>query len=544
MTPRVRHFRQILVWPLQMMPIREGGEIQEPWELLQRDGDGPWREVLDEFECAPEAFQPRHYSEFVTFLPYVRRFLYGEGRGRGGSPGADSPIRVFRRKDVARVRMTFPDAEAPLDVDVTHVDLHFFYDLDIAILAVEIAADDLKLTRAQDILFRFGRAYPTYWTHDGRGGHCLTKAEWLDADGNVLAASDYDEREKYLAFVGTRRATRFADHWTYLLRPLVPHHTGEPGIVRYRQIEFSRMPLCAYLAMDDAKALTRADFVRLGLVARPEESDALPYSPRYLKDFEERYCHDPYWNEESPGRPGTRYMTTGQAFLMIGDADDPYFVERESGLLAQFRHQYFQLFLIPHMHKATLLMLSDRMVDALNKLVIQDAESVRRFKRSIRQLLEIFLRFTHRYWFHEVSDQPHAKALYRMTAGFLGNDALYAEIRDEVWDMSAYLEADTLRRQANTVVRLTVVTTFGLIGTVATGFLGMNLFALAEVSLAEKVAWFVAVLLPVTALTFYTIVKSKRLSDFLEALSDERMPARAKLASLADVWKTPWRTRL
>ena len=72
----------------------------------------------------------------------------------------------------------------------------------------------------------------------------------------------------------------------------------------------------------------------------------------------------------------------------------------------------------------------------------------------------------------------------------------------------------------------------------------MNLFALADVSLAEKVAWFVAVLVPVTALTFYTIVKSKRLSDFLEALSDERMPARGKVASLADVWKTPWKTRL
>jgi len=544
MSPLVRQFRQILIWPLQLMPIREGEQIQEPWELLERTTDHPWREVLDEFECAPEAFQPRHYSEFVTFLPYVRRFLYGEGRGRGGSPGADSPIRVFRRKDVARVRMSFPDDERPLDVDIAHVDLHFFYDLDIAILCVEIAADNLPLTRAQDILFRFGRAYPTYWTHDGRGGHCLSKAEWLDADGNVLAASDYDEREKYLAFVGERRATRFADHWTFLLRPMVPHHTGEPGIVRYRQIEFSRMPLCAYLAMDDTRSLTRADFVRLGLVARPEESEALPFSPRYLKDFEERYCHDPYWNEEATGRPGTRYMTTGQAFLMVGDADDPYFVERESGLLGQFRHQYFQLFLIPHMHKATLLMLSDRMVDALNKLTIQDAESVRRFKRSIRQLLEIFLRFTHRYWFHEVSDQPHAKALYRMTAGFLGNDALYSEIHDEVWDMSAYLEADTLRRQANTVVRLTVVTTFGLIGTVATGFLGMNLFALADVSVAEKVAWFVAVLIPVTALTFCTIVKSKRLSDFLEALSDERMPARGKVASLADVWKTPWKTRL
>jgi hypothetical protein len=41
----------------------------------------------------------------------------------------------------------------------------------------------------------------------------------------------------------------------------------------------------------------------------------------------------------------------------------------------------------------------------------------------------------------------------------------------------------------------------------------------------------------VTAITFYTIVKSKRLSDFLEAISDERLPPTAKLRSLLDVWK-------
>ena len=169
---------------------------------------------------------------------------------------------------------------------------------------------------------------------------------------------------------------------------------------------------------------------------------------------------------------------------------------------------------------------------------------MRRFKRTIRQLLEIFLSFTHRYWFHEVSDQPQAKEIYRMKSGFLGNDTLYTEIHGEIWDMSAYLEADTLRRQANTVVRLTVVTTFGLIGTVATGFLGMNLFSLAESTMVEKVAWFVAVIAPVSALTAYTIVKSKRLSDFLEALSDERMPARDKLSSFGDVWRKPWKTRL
>ena len=65
----------------------------------------------------------------------------------------------------------------------------------------------------------------------------------------------------------------------------------------------------------------------------------------------------------------------------------------------------------------------------------------------------------------------------------------------------------------------------------------MNLLALAESTFWEKAGYFVLVLVPTTVLTFYTIVKSKRLSDFLEALSDERLPASAKFKSLLDVWK-------
>lgn len=538
-TKHVRHFRQILLWPLQLAPIREGAQIQEHWEVLEKiDVDNPWHALRDEFDCDPGEFQQRHYSEFVTFLPYVRRFLYGDARGcAGGAASGDSPIRVFRRSDVAAVRMTFPGkADAPVTFAVAHVDLCFFYDIDVAILVVEIHADDLPLAVVQDTMYRFGRAYPTYWNDAGLGGHCLQKAEWLAADGTVLAASDYEERAKYLEFVGRFRAPRFASHWQFLLRPLVPDHSDQPGPMRYRQVEYIRMPLLAYLAMDDARELSRGDFVRLGLVTAPGASGSLPYAPHYVRDFESRYCYDQFWNEQRSDRPGTRFMACGHAFAIVGDASQPFFTDREAGLLGQFRHQYFLLFLIPHLHKASLLMFSDRMVDALNRLDISDAEQVKRFKRVIRALLEIFLRFTHRYWFHEVSDQPQAKELYRMTSEYLGTDRLYMEIREELEDMSEYLEADTLRRQANTVVRLTVVTTFGLIGTVVTGFLGMNLLALADAPLVERLMWFVVVLFPVTAITLFTIVKSKRLSDFLEALSDERLPAKAKLGTLAAVF--------
>ncbi len=77
---RVRHFRQILLWPLQLMPLREGKQVQRHWEVLQSGGaDNPWHEVVDEFGGAPGHYQERHYNELVTFLPYVQRFLYGEG---------------------------------------------------------------------------------------------------------------------------------------------------------------------------------------------------------------------------------------------------------------------------------------------------------------------------------------------------------------------------------------------------------------------------------------------------------------------------------
>jgi len=36
-TTVVRHFRQILLWPLQLMPIRPGSQIQEHWELLDQE---------------------------------------------------------------------------------------------------------------------------------------------------------------------------------------------------------------------------------------------------------------------------------------------------------------------------------------------------------------------------------------------------------------------------------------------------------------------------------------------------------------------------
>ena len=176
----VRHFRQILLWPLQLMPIRPGTQIQEHWEVLdQETADNPWRELLDEFTPEGKQFQLRHYSEFVTFLPYVQRFLVRreplqrrKSRNTDKEPGS-SPMRVYRRHDIASVRVTARHGDQPIVLSIAHVDLYFFYDIDVVLLNVEVYSDDLTLPQAQELLYRFGRAYPAGWDERGDGLHCL-----------------------------------------------------------------------------------------------------------------------------------------------------------------------------------------------------------------------------------------------------------------------------------------------------------------------------------------------------------------------------------
>jgi hypothetical protein len=534
---QVRHLRQILLWPVNLLPLEPGDTLQH-WEHLAKSDGSPWRELDDEFGD-PSEFQERHYNEFVTFLPPVQRFLYGQGVGRAvRRVYGESPIKVMRRTDVASARVALARDADPVELRIIHTDLYFFFDVDVAILALEVACDDVDLATAQDALFRFGRAYPAYWEEDARGGHCPWRVEWLGHDGKVLAVSDYEKREKYLAFVCEHRAPAVAAHWEYLLSPLVLHHRDKPGPVRYRQLEYYRMPYLAFFAVEDPKALTRGDLIRIGVGNEPGNSSELPYSQSYVAKFEERFCNDRY-GDAHLGTPsdGIRFMCTGQTLVVVGRAGDRFFMNADGGFLGRFRHQHFLLFMIAHFHKAALHMFSDRLVAAVSKLDIGDQETNRVFRRDIRRTVENFLRFEHRYWFHEISNQAQARELFQLARQHLDLDVLYREIREELQDMGNFLEVESMRRQNETVVRLTVVTIFGLIGTVTTGFLGMNLLAWAEHPTDLRILAFGSVALVTVSLTLYTVVKSSRLSEFLDALSDEQVGWRGKLKALSNVWR-------
>ena len=538
-SPVARHFRQILLWPLRLMPLRSGEQVQRHSEALAAiTENNPWREQRDEFTGSPADFHERHYREFVTFLPHVQRFLYGQGRSSSSLRGyGESPIRVFRRHDIDRVRLGCEDG-SELDLKVQHLDLYFFYDVDVVLLALEVYADDLPLTRVQELMFRFGRAFPAKWGEDGRAAQCMRSVQWLDRDRRVLAESDYNERERYLRHVWEHRASAIGRHWEYLLHPMVQHHSEAPGDIRYRQLEYHRQPKMTFLAFDDPFALTREDFVRLGQATQPDDGRPLPYSEAVMSEFERTACYDRFWGpERRSDNASTRVICTGPNMVMVGKHGLAGYSDPQNGLLAEFRHQYFLIGLIAHFHRASLLMLMDRLVVAVSLLDADEVDSRRRFKRSIRATMEIFLRFNHRYWFGEVSKQSMAKDLFDMWSRNLGNETLYNELRAEILDMDNYLEADDSRRQNETLLRLTVVTIFGLVGTIVTGFLGMNIFDGPPATLAGKIGAVLAVAVPTLLLTFYTLKKSSALSEFMDAVSDDALTPRQKVRSFLRIWR-------
>jgi Mg2+ and Co2+ transporter CorA len=207
------------------------------------------------------------------------------------------------------------------------------------------------------------------------------------------------------------------------------------------------------------------------------------------------------------------------------------------GILSQFRHQYVLLFMIAHFHRASLLVFSDRMVDAVHDLDIRVSQSISRFRRRVYAGFEAFLRFTHRYWYHELSERAHVQALYRMCSKHLGNDNLYQEVKEELQDMSQYLDSNAQRQQSTTIVRLTVVTTFSMVGTVATGFLGMNLIAEADAPISVRLTYFFATTLITTLLMLLAVLKSKQLSDVMDVLADDQKSLRTRLTMLGKAWQ-------
>jgi cell division protein FtsW (lipid II flippase) len=74
-----------------------------------------------------------------------------------------------------------------------------------------------------------------------------------------------------------------------------------------------------------------------------------------------------------------------------------------------------------------------------------------------------------------------------------------------------------------------------VVTTLVTGFFGMSLLALAEQPLPYRIALFALGVVTFTGMTLFAVVKSKRVTDLLEALSDESLAKKDRKRALRDV---------
>ena len=466
---QLKQFHQILLWPLRLLVPDNKEQNAVIGELTKKN----WAETTIS----------KNYAEQVYFHPFIRQFLYGD---------ADTPatVQVYERCDVNKIKVTLKSMDNPsFTLDVKRIQLYLF-EVGIGILVVEVSSQAIEnIKDIEDFLDQFRRAYPPYWDEWG-AGHSPKSVEFFSKDNQSLVVSNFEKVDYFQQDVIEKKNFPVAAHWEYLLQPLV-RYTGKnenSDKIRYQQVGDERIPYMAHLAFDDPHLLTRGDFIRLALADESENSDSFPYAEPFLKDFEERYCYDRYWeNDDGVDKKKkwltTRYLCCGYAFTMTGNymkvnedtnvKEPDFFINAEVGALSHFRRHYFMMGLIAHFHKAALLVLWDKLAKAVAKFTKKEA-SRREFKKEVHDILEELLHFTHRYWFTELSNQVQPKELFDWWSHHLGTRELFDRVMKEAQDAHQFLEMEEQKQQTDITIRLTVVATIGLAIGLVLGFFGGN----------------------------------------------------------------------
>ena len=543
---QVKQFREILIWPLQIESPRHCAPAQngsENWYLecvRHFESACGWQET-DLIDRETARSKITQYAEFVYFHPFVQRFLYNTDQKDCPKKTERIPgLHVFRRGDIKKVGIKLNPVSLDLELDVDRVHLYLF-EMGVALLVVEISYDadhdpsaPLSLSQAHNILDSFRRVYPPYW-ESGHPGHCPDEVTWI-LDTGERASANYQEMNCLIHFVTDTLAPPVSAHWQYLLEPMVPFRSiNSRARYCYRQIGDERIPLMAYVAIDDPRSITGGDWVRLAFADDCGDSRAFPYSPDFLRDFEGRHCYDRYWYNPPGGRirtgyewMNTRYLCAGYSFVMVGQTGSKFFSDDETGGLAHFRHHYFQMGLIVHFHKAALLVLSNRLSKAVESFSESaDLRDLKDFNEQVERILRDFLHFSQRYWFQEISNQTQAIDLFEWWSQHLRVRELFEFVRREARDINDYLDVIEEQRAANTTVRLTVVASSGFIFTLIAGFMGMNIFKETD----PLGLWFLAFSLLAFLLVVSTVLISDRLSNLIADLANIQYPPRKRLTN-------------
>jgi len=555
---QVKLFHEILIWPLRLEQLQVDGQNSSKgsarndrldlW-VQQISQQGRWS-IADHYDRGTAKEAVTRYAEFVYFHPFVQRFLYGDGTH-------PSPIRIMKREDIRAVKLQMSDQPSTPALTLRVPRVHLYVEAQVALLVLEIAGNGLELAQVLEIQDRFRRVYPPFWypaaeskSRDGwKPGDCPASVTWLNESGEQVGDSaDYSRAETYLNFVRDNKAPPVSAHWAWLMEPLTAYSPSlPPGSLSYRQIVDERIPALCYLAVDSPEDLKDGDFVRIALQDGAGDSDTLPYARPFLSDFESLYCYDRFWDRQTGtndnpkntrymGSMNIRYLCCGYGFAAVGSARNPFFTDEVAGVLAHFRHHYFQMGLIAHFQKASLLGFLDRLSDAVATLRrgIPGEFNREEFRTRVRGIEEELADFTTRYWFTEVSNQIQPRELFDLWCRHLGTGELYKKVVEEAARVSELVRSMQEERQTQVTVRLTMVAALAGATAVATSFFAMLIIVDGLKDLAKRLEWlglgkggqelllFFLVLL-VLVLLLLALIGSKRLARWFTKLAEREL---------------------
>lgn len=456
----VRAYRQILIWPSLLKESISAKPLAELAGELAKAEDSKWESKPLSSSAAERAarvdapyggsrqdlMNEPTFEEIVYFHPFVRDFLYGDGQRDEKSRS------LFRlvRTDIRTARVVTDRRSYQLDVD--RVELYLAKP-NVAILVMEIGyrpneSDAFNLADVLDLQNRVRHVFPPYFMpgdlkHPSAGqigGNCPRLVEWLDASGEVLASSNFDDnfKERHLArhhFAGFTAAggePPVASHWRYLLHPLPPLRKYDDGLA-VQQIIDERIPGMTYLSVDDPRGIRAGDLDRL-VFCESAESQEFPYAPEFLEPQRGHHAYTRYWHRDSShdARQGktfnTLYLCSAFQFIAVGAASNWFFTNL---IFNHFRQHYFRIGLIAHMQRAAILKFKDDLAEAVK--LLRDEETRRELLNSeyadrVRHVLKSFLKFRSRSFFTEVSNQLQGAELHAWWSEQVGVERLFREV--------------------------------------------------------------------------------------------------------------------
>ncbi|MDF2814240.1 MAG: hypothetical protein K0Q81_440 [Paenibacillus sp.] len=246
--------------------------------------------------------------------------------------------------------------------------------------------------------------------------------------------------------------TEFEEVEQFIFRKLTPFivpfldQTGVEGAY-FETLPFfvdERMYVQSVYRFEDESPIDTADLFRaaqLDGVNFNGQAYISSTNPNYIRDYCERHCYD-RWS------PNTIYIVNEHSFNCLTNDSGEY-----QSLANQMYGSHYYGMLLNLFYKIVLLKLSNQ----------YSRISLEKDKDAIEELIRSITTFSSKYFFNELISQSQGKELFNQIGRILGNQELYADVKQTLMDLFKYQDQFSSKRQGYLLLVLTIYSVIGAI---------------------------------------------------------------------------------